>query len=107
MPLPCGPGRPRFSARKLGIGYDLPAEGVAGSRWGITRALRLHAQPGEDELGEAVGLLQMRVATENEGVDAEIVVLPHAFGDGIGVSDQRRPRPAADQTDASPEIRAD
>ena len=54
--------------------------------------LRLHAQLGEDQLGEAVGLFQVRVAAEDEGVDPEILVLAHPFGDGIRVSDQRRAR---------------
>ena len=65
------------------------------------------AEFGEDQLGEAVGLFQVRVAAEDEGVDAQLFVFPHPRGDGFRVADERRPGPAADQSHPGPEVRAD
>ena len=49
----------------------------------------------------------MRVAGEDEGVDADAPILVHPLGDGRRVADQRRPCPAPHQPDARPEVRAD
>ena len=82
------PGRQRARARSPGpASRRLPAPAAAGSdlvgdhlaeRAGVARPLalaaggRLQRQQREHQLGEAVALLQMRVAGEDEGVDAEL-----------------------------------
>ena len=63
-------------------------------------------QQRHDELGEAVGLLEVRVAGEDEGIDAERHVFLHARGDRLGIADQRGSGAAAHQADARPEVRA-
>ena len=64
-------------------------------------------QEREDQLGEAVGLLEMRVAGQDEGVDADRPVLLHPRRHLLGRADQRRPGAAAHQADAGPQIGAD
>src|SRR5829696_5925025 len=92
----------------LGAGDDLASVGAerrpsgSGRHW-----LRLHIQLGEHQLGEAVGLLQMRVAAEDEGIDAQLFVFPHPFRDRVRVTNQRRACSTTDQSHAGPEVRAD
>src|SRR5215217_2198669 len=77
----------------LGAGDDLAAVGAERRRTGSGRhCLLLHVQLGEHQLSEAVGLLQMRVPAEDEGIDAELFVFPHPFRDRVRVTDQRRAR---------------
>ena len=72
-----------------------------------TPVVALQGQLREHELGEAVGLLQVRVAGEDEAVDAEPDVFRHALGDLVRVADQRRAGAAAHEADAGPEVGAD
>ena len=59
------------------------------------------------ELGEAVAFLQVRVAGEDEVLDAEVDVLAHALRDLVRVADERRAGAAAHQADAGPQVRGD
>ncbi|GDY57808.1 hypothetical protein SVIO_084310 [Streptomyces violaceusniger] len=67
----------------------------------------LAAQQGQDALAEPVRLLQVRIAGQDELVDAEAVV----FGDPLGhlgvAAHQGRARAAAHQADTGPEIGVD
>ena len=68
---------------------------------------RLQRQLREDELGEAIAFLEMRIAGQDEAIDAERHILLHALGDLVRIADQRRAGAAAHQSDAGPEVRAD
>ena len=59
------------------------------------------------ELGEAIGFFKVRIARHDERIDADILIFPDPCGDGFGITDQRRSRTAANQTDASPQIWGD
>src|SRR6185436_14649037 len=61
----------------------------------------------EDELGETIGFLQMRVARKDECIDAERLVLGDERSDRRWVADQCRAGAATDQPDAGPQVRAD
>src|SRR4051812_23308092 len=61
----------------------------------------------EQQLRRAVGLLQMRVAGEDERLDAKLGIFLHALRDRIRVAHQRRSGAAAHQPDSGPEIWAD
>ena len=52
------------------------------------RSLVRQRQQRHDQFGEAVSLLERRVAGEDEAVDAEGHVLMHALGHGFGVAHQ-------------------
>ena len=60
----------------------------------IEREMRKH------QLGEAIRLLEMRIAGHDEGIDADILILPDPRGDGWRITDQRGARAATHQTDA-------
>ncbi|ESY93906.1 hypothetical protein X741_16595 [Mesorhizobium sp. LNHC229A00] len=62
----------------------------------IGRQFRQH------QFAETIGFLQMRVAGQDEGVDAEATVFIDALGDRIRVADQCRSRTAAHKADAGP-----
>src|ERR1700730_17931702 len=63
------------------------------------------ADLGQDALAEPVGLLQVRVAGQDELADAERGVLLDEVGHLLVAADQGGPGPAADQADAGPQIR--
>src|SRR5436305_13123136 len=63
------------------------------------------AQHRDQALTCLVGLFQVRVAGQDEFIDAEPVVLGDAFGHLVVAADQGRARTAADQADASPQVR--
>ena len=65
------------------------------------------AQHRQDALAEPVRLLEVRVAGEDELVEAEVVVLGDAVGDLVVAADQRGAGAAADQADAGPHVRVD
>ena len=64
-------------------------------------------QQREDELGEAIGFLEVRIAGEDERVDADRHVLLHARRHRLRVADQRGSGAAAHQPDARPQVGAD
>src|SRR5215213_544041 len=108
MPLASHPLTARLERRSLGAGDDLPAKGTEGRGAGSGRnRLRVHPEFGEYQLGEAVGLFQVRVTAENEGVDAELFVFPHPIRDGVLVTDESCACSAAHQSHAGPQVRAD
>src|SRR5689334_11292125 len=49
----------------------------------------------------------MRVARHDEGIDADILILPDPRRDRLGITDQRGARAPAHQADAGPEVWAD
>ena len=59
----------------------------------------------EHQLGEAVAFLEMRIAGEDEAIDAERHVFLHPLGDLVRIADQGRAGAAAHQADAGPEVR--
>src|SRR5690606_12229606 len=61
----------------------------------------------EQQLGDPVGLLQVRVAGKNEGVDAQVSVFADALGHRWPVTYQCRTGTAPYQADPGPEIGAD
>ena len=63
------------------------------------------AELGGGALGEVVGLLQVRLAGQDEVVDAERVVLLDPVGDLGVAADQGGARAAADQAVAGPQVR--
>ena len=67
-------------------------------------AARLDSEARKHELGETIGLLQMRIARKNEAVDAERRIFAQARLDLRRIADQRGSRAAARQSDAGPEI---
>src|SRR5438045_1959503 len=86
-------------------------DGLA-ERSGVDADRRHIARPIEREqrkhqFGEAKGLLQMRVAGHDEGIDPDILVFPDPRGDGWGIADQCGAGAVTYQADASPEIGAD
>ena len=62
---------------------------------------------GKNELGEAVSLFEVRVARQDEGVDAERDVFLHPRRHGLGIANQRRAGAATHQSDAGPQVGAD
>ena len=56
-------------------------------------------------LGRLICLFQVRVAGQDELVDAEPVVLGDAIGHLLVAADQCRARAAADEADAGPQVR--
>ena len=70
------------------------------ARGGLEWQLREH------EFREAVAFLEVRVSREDEAIDPEVDILPHALCDLIGVADQCSPRAAAHEADAGPQVRA-
>src|SRR5436309_7191029 len=67
----------------------------------------LEREQREDQLSEAIGLLEMRIARHDEGVDADILILLDAGRDGLGIADERRAGAAAHEADAGPQVRSD
>ena len=61
----------------------------------------------EQQLGDPVGFLEMRVAGADDGVDADRLVFAHALGDLLRRADQRRAGAAAHQADAGPQVGRD
>ncbi len=61
----------------------------------------------EQQFADAVGLFQMRIAGENEGVDAQIGIFLHARRDRRAVAHQCGAGAAAHRADAGPQVRAD
>ena len=61
----------------------------------------------KDQLGEAVGFLEMRVAGEDERIDADRAIVFHPRRNFVGRADQRGPGSASHQADAGPQVRAD
>src|SRR5690606_13411191 len=61
----------------------------------------------EQQLGDAVGFFQVRVAGKNEGVDTQVSVFADALGHRWPVTYQRRTSTAPYQADPGPEIGAD
>ncbi len=59
---------------------------------------------GEDVLGEEVALFEVRVATEDEGADAEVHVAVEFGKDLVGVADDGAGATAAGEADAAPEV---
>src|SRR5687767_13811727 len=49
----------------------------------------------------------MRIARENERIDADVHVLLDPSRNSLGIADQRRARASAHETDARPEVRTD
>ena len=64
-------------------------------------------EDGQHALAEPVGLLQVRVAGEDELGDADARVLLDQVRDLLVAADQGRAGAAADQADAGPEVRVD
>ena len=61
----------------------------------------------QQALAGAIGLLQVRIAREDELADAERVVLLDAVGDLGVAADERRARAAAHEADARPQVGGD
>ncbi len=59
----------------------------------------------EQQFSDPIALFQVRVAGKDEGVDAEIGVLPDPCRHGRAVAHQRGASAAANQADAGPEVR--
>ena len=97
--------RPRAAGR-ISLAMVSPNGPVLTASVGALRRVRQRQQR-EDQLGEAVGFLEMRVAGQDEGVDADRPVLLHPRRDFLGRADQRRSGAAAHQADAGPEVGAD
>src|SRR3569833_1984716 len=49
----------------------------------------------------------MWIAGQDEGIDADVLVLPNPRRNGRGIADQRRSGTAAHEADAGPEVRTD
>src|SRR3954468_22534792 len=73
-----------------------PAEIVAGGRF--------QRQQREHQFGEAVAFLEMRIAREDEAIDAERDVFLHEARDLFRIADQRRASAAAHETHPGPKV---
>src|SRR3954469_3945742 len=73
-------------------------------RDGLARDQAAPGEGGYDALGELPGLLEVRVAREDEVVDAEVGVLADPLGDLLVGAHQRGPGTTAHQADARPEV---
>jgi hypothetical protein len=62
---------------------------------------------GQDVAGDEVAFRQMRVARQDEGVDARITYLAKFARHLIGVTDDGDARPTAGATDTGPEMSLD
>ena len=78
-----------------------PARAPAARRHG-----RLAAEVRHDVLAEALRLLEVRVAGEDERVDARVHVLADARGNVLAGADEREADAEARAADAGPEVRA-
>ena len=70
-------------------------------------ARRADAELREQQLGDAVGLLQMRIARGDDRLDPQRLVFPQARRHGLRAADERGADAAPHQPDAGPEVRAD
>ncbi len=70
-------------------------------------ARRAEAELREQQFGDAVGLLEMRVAGADDRIDADRLVFADALGDLVRRADQRGAGAAAHQPDAGPQVGRD
>src|SRR5262249_54039632 len=98
-------GPTHFQRRQL-VGDGLAERAAVGDAAGLPLAVR-QGQLREHQLGEAIRLLEMRVAGEDERVDAELHIFLDALGDRIRIADQRRARSATDEADTGPQVWTD
>ena len=108
---PGSPIVPAHDCARLPDGAMFVGDGLA-ERSGIDARRRRHAdvrerKQGKHELGEAVSLFEVRVARQDEGVDAERDVFLHPRRHGLGIANQRRAGAATHQSDAGPQVGAD
>ena len=87
------------------VGDDLAER--PGQRCGPAAFAQLARQQRKHQFGEAVGLFQVRIAGENEGVEPELRVFLDARRDRLRIADQRGAGAAAHQADAGPQVGAD
>src|SRR6478735_6763517 len=88
--------------RRIEIGDDLAERPT---QWPAAELLLgTLRQQREHKLGEAVGLLQVRIAGEDEVVEPECRVFLDACGDGLRIAHQRRARATAHQAHAGPQV---
>src|SRR5436190_2073804 len=88
------------------VARDRLAERAMAGRAGIG-PLRRISEPREYQISKPIGLLEMRIARQDEGVDAELPVLCQPGGHDLRVADQRCAGPAANESDPGPQVRAD
>ena len=103
---------PRLSATRGGRNTYSPAARRPAAQTATATRSALAIRPrrtqrGDDALADAVGLLQVGIAREDELVDPELVVLGDAVGDLLVAADQRGAGAAADEADPGPQVGGD
>ena len=110
--VPRGRDRLRAGAGHRDAGHDASPARTVISWFAIAPVVDLLVRqqaPGpqdwHDALTHLVGLLQVRIAGEDELVDSELVILGDPIGDLVVAADQGGAGAAADQPDARPQVR--
>src|SRR5690349_5678711 len=64
-------------------------------------------QQRKEQLGHAIGFLEMRISREDEALDPNLGIFPKASRHGLRIADERRAAAAAHEADAGPEVGTD
>src|SRR6185312_1002733 len=70
-------------------------------------AVILQREVREHQFGETIGLFEMRIAGQDESIDADILIFLDPRRHRFGITHQSGAGPAAYETNAGPQVRAD